>query len=143
MERVAVRVLLLGRHTIHLLSYLEKRGCCHWHAKSAEEGVALFRQHKIQLVLSTSPVGQAIRMASLLGDSNCSVFCALAVEHGCLWLPLMSNGKKCLGKAALRPNEFLAAIDRLLHEVAASESPARATPEENFHEYSIALEVVS
>lgn len=140
-----MRVLLLGKHTqgpSNLLSCLEKRGCRHWHAKSAEEGVALFRQHDIQLVLSTSPVGQAIRITSLLGDSNCSVFCAFAVEHGCWWLPLMSGGKKCLGRAALRPNEFLTALDQILQELTASQFPARKKSQEDSYDYPVALEVV-
>ena len=127
MSQASVAVLLLGKNaktSSNLVLRLERQGCECWFAKSAEEGVELFKRHNFQLVLSTSPVQQAMRIASLLEQSNCSVFCALPVEQGCWWLPLMNSGEKCLGAPALRAGEFVTALDQMLGGVQTGDIPA-------------------
>jgi len=145
-SRVPVRALLLGesaKASSHLLSHLEQRGCHCWFATSAEQGVALFNKHRFHLILSTSPVGQATRMISLLGRSNCHAFYAYPVENGCWWLPLMNGGQECLGAPALRPREFAGVLDQILEEIRASHFAAPKRPREVAYDNALALEVAS
>jgi hypothetical protein len=59
-------------------------------------------------------------MISALGLSNCHVFYAYPVENGCWWLPLMKGGQECVGAPALRPREFVGALDQTLKEIRAN-----------------------
>jgi hypothetical protein len=140
MSQAAVRVLLLAENvkaSAHLSWYLEQRGCRCWFATCAEEGILLFQQHRFQLILSLSPVRQAARILNLLEQSNCSAFCAYRVEQGCRWLPLMKDGHKCLGAAALRPREFVTELDQMLEEIRTASITACVAASENL-ESSIA-----
>jgi len=120
MNQEGIKVLLLGESAMGaslLLRRLEQRGCRCWFAVSPEEGIDLFNQHVFHLILNTGPVGRANSMIALLGEANCSVYCAYPVEDSCLWLPLMDHGRKCLGAPALRPSEFLVVLDDLITEI--------------------------
>jgi len=146
MSQKAVRVLLLGectRGSSHLLWYLGQCGCHCWFAASAAEAVALFHQCKFHLILSTSPVHQATQMMSLLGRSNCSVFCAYPVEQGCWWLPLMDGGQKCFGAPGLRPSEFADVLDQKLERIRARYFAAPKRLQEDAYDNARALKVAS
>jgi hypothetical protein len=146
MSQAAVRVLLLGesaKASSHLLWHMEKRGCRCWFATSAEQGVALFNKHRFHLILSTNPVRQATRLISLLGQSNCSVFCAHPVENGCWWLPVMNAGQECLGAPALRPREFVGVLDQTLNEIRAKLFVVPKRLEEVAYDNARALRVAS
>ena len=120
MSEEGVKVLLLGESEkgwSYLAQRLEQRGCHCWFAKSTEEALALFDQHKFQLVLSTKPLRLTNAIVARLGETNCSVFYCCPVENGCWWLPVVTHGKECLGAPALRPSEFVIALDQIVKEV--------------------------
>ena len=120
----SVKVLLLGESEkgwSYLAGHLEHHGCHCWFAKSTEEALTLFDGHNFQLVLSTKPLHLANAIVARLGKSNCSAFYCCPVESGCWWLPVVSHGKECLSAPALRPSEFVIALDQIVREI---ETPA-------------------
>jgi hypothetical protein len=133
MNQGSVKVLLLGESEIgssFLLRRLEQRGCRCWYARSAEEGFALFDRHGFHLILSTSPLRKANPLLALLGESNCTVYYCYPVEDSCWWLPLMHHGQKCLGAPALRPSEFVDALDQMVREIQLEGMAAAKEPQE-------------
>lgn len=120
MSQGTVRVLLLGgseKSSSFLAWHLERHGCHCWFATSPEEALALFERYNFQLVLSTKPLRLANAMVARLGESRCNVFYCQPVEDGCWWLPLVDHGKKCMGSPALRPSEFVSALDQIVREI--------------------------
>jgi len=120
MSEESVRVLLLGeseKGSSCLAWHLEHHGCQCWFARSTEEALALFEKYSFQLVLSTKPLRLANAIVARLKQSSCSVFYCQPVEDGCWWLPLVDHGKKCMGAPALRPSEFVSALDQLVGEI--------------------------
>jgi len=118
MSEAAIHALLVGRtHSTYLRAYLERRGCLCAVASCAEEGTALFQVHRFRLILSMNLFRQARRMAAHLEQTNCSVFCAVPVESGCWWVPILQDGRVCFGASALRPREFTSLLDRTLQEM--------------------------
>ncbi|HVB55360.1 MAG TPA: hypothetical protein VNE63_02875 [Candidatus Acidoferrales bacterium] len=57
----------------------------------------------------------AFSLIFLLDRSNITLFYFHAVEDGCWWLPALRHGQKCFGSSALRPSEFVAALDDTCH----------------------------
>jgi hypothetical protein len=131
MNRSGMKVLLLGENakgSSYLLHRLEQRGCHCWFADSAEQGLVLLDAHEFDLVLITCSLHQASRMTAVLGRVNCSVFCCYPVEDGCWWVPLVSQGHKCLGAPALRPKEFVSMLDKMIREIVLSDVAAAVAP---------------
>jgi len=78
--------------------------------------IDLFGSHRVDLVLSQSylPDGTGLGLlASLAHLPAITAFLCLPVENGCLWLPAIDGGKKCLGLPALRPLEFAGALQEM------------------------------
>jgi hypothetical protein len=76
----------------------------------------LLSLHQIDLVLSHTYLsdGTGPGLLAALAHLPVTAFLCLPVENGCLWLPAIDGGTKCLGLPALRPLEFA----RLLEEMA-------------------------
>jgi hypothetical protein len=126
MNHRCINVLLVGesaKGSSFLSRQLERHGCCCWFASSMQEALSLVDRHAFHLVLGTSPMQQANPLLSLLGDSDCNVFYSLPVEDGCWWLPLVRNGRKCLGTPALRPSEFVGLLDEIVKQAEAKTLP--------------------
>jgi hypothetical protein len=120
MSQECVKVLLLGESEVDwssLALHLEDRGCDCWLAKSIEDAHSLLDRQKFQLVLTAKPLLQANRIIWRLQELNCNVFYRYPVGDGCWWLPAMDHGKECLGATALRPRDFLTALDQIVREM--------------------------
>ena len=123
MSQECVKVLLLGESQedwCHLALHLEDQGCDCWLAKSTEDALTLLDRQKFQLVLTAKPLLLANAMVERLEELNCSVFYRYPVGDGCWWLPAMDRGKECLGATALRPREFVSALNQIVRETEAT-----------------------
>jgi hypothetical protein len=120
MEQATIRVLLLSETEhgcVNLRRGLEKRGCLCWFGSSFNEAAALFGRHSFQLVISTIPFHQYDGLLARLAGLPSTVFQYFPVEDGSWWLPVAQNGKPCVGAAALRPNEFMGAVNHIIEEI--------------------------
>ena len=125
MSQECAKVLLLGESEegwSYLAWHLEHQGCDCWLAKSTEHALSLLDRQKFQLVLTTRPLPLANRIIERLEELNCSVFYRYPVGDGCWWLPAVDHGKECLGATALRPREFVSALDQIVREIEATAS---------------------
>jgi hypothetical protein len=123
MSQECVKVLLLGESEegwSSLAWHLEHQGCDCWLAKSVEDALTILDRQEFQLVLSAKPLFLGNEIVERLEESNCSVFYRYPVGHGCWWLPAMDHGKECLGATALRPREFVSALNQIVQEVGAT-----------------------
>jgi hypothetical protein len=119
MAKGSPKVLLVGESKaslFHLGQQMQKRGCDCWYACTPEKSVILSAEHSFQLVLSTTPLCTERGLLAWLGQEECNVFCCYPVRDSCWWFPVVRNGKRCVGSAALRPPEFGRMLDEMLRE---------------------------
>jgi hypothetical protein len=119
MSEDSVKVLLLGESEagwFYLARRLEQNGCHCWFVRSTEEAVKLLDGEGFRLILSTKPLHLANSVIARMGELNCSAYYCCPVENGCWWLPVVTHGKKCLGAPAMRPSEFVGALDQIVRE---------------------------
>lgn len=124
MNRAYAKVLLLSLTTngsYSLRQFLEDRGCHCSSARTTKEALELFERSSFDFVLSTYPLDNASSLFSHLHGSSCSLFCRLPVEDGSWWLPVFRHGRHCLGSAALRPSQFMDALEGAIGGIAARE----------------------
>jgi CheY-like chemotaxis protein len=112
-------VLLVGQNFQSAQSLIERlhrwKFRCHF-AANARAAVEMSVSHPVDLVLSNThlPDGTGYRLLIALAPWPVSAFLCFPVENGCLWLPAMDDGKKCLGLPALRPSEFAKALEEMV-----------------------------
>ncbi len=85
---------------------LEKRGCRCFFAMSNRELQKLLIHTNPDIVLSLNTRNRLFEMMTLLRRLPVNMFHMLPVEKGCWWLPVLRDGKDCLGICALRAGEF-------------------------------------
>ena len=115
------KILFVGRSRgdfASLQSFLERRGGHCSFVRSAREGLALFGRDRFDLILDMTQFQSDHAALTALGTANGSVYRCCQVEIGSLWLPVVSHGEKCFGSAALRPKEFIAALEKTIAEPA-------------------------
>lgn len=111
-------VLLLGRDfqsSQILIDQLRRSGFrCHF-VNSMRAASQLLRSMRIDVVLSDThlPDGTGLGLAAVLTGLPVTAFLCWPVEDSCLWLPVIEDGKPCLGLPALRPSEFVMALDEM------------------------------
>ena len=115
------KILFVGRSRgdfASLQSFLERRGGHCSFVRSAREGLVLFGPDRFDLILymafDMTPLQSDQAALTALGRPNCTVYRCYQVEVGFLWLPVVSHGEKCFGSAALRPKEFVAALEKII-----------------------------
>jgi hypothetical protein len=124
-DRALVKVLLAGdSQQVFSLSRrrLERKGCqCHF-ATSQRELEQLLNRTEFDIVLTMHRIkGRGARsLGALLLGSRTTLFYALPVEVGCLWVPVLRIGAECVGAYALRPSEFSTVLDELVEEIRAA-----------------------
>lgn len=70
-------------------------------------------------------------LVSLFEHRPTTVYCSYPIEDGCLWIPLLSSGKTCLGEPFLRPSELTRILRRTLgHQCASPIGPDPLMPKE-------------
>ena len=85
-------------------------------ASNIREAIDTLGSHRVDLVLSHTYLSDGTGLgllASLAYLPVITAFLCLPVENGCLWLPAIDGGKKCLGLPALRPLEFAGALEEM------------------------------
>jgi len=122
MESGRPKALLIGENpqgSSYLAKRLQERGCECEFAVSYQEACWLFRTQDFDLVLSPMRLrgGSLFPLIGLLDGSGITLFYSHAVEDGCWWLPALRHGQKCFGSSALRPSEFVAALDEAIEEI--------------------------
>ncbi len=120
------KVLLVGetsRSSTQLMNWLYKRGCqCHF-AMSCQEACRLISHTQFDLVLSQYqlPDRTAFPMLDWLAGSPATLFLSTPVENGCLWLPMLERGKRCVGASLLRSNDMPEALGKALNTAVKSD----------------------
>jgi response regulator RpfG family c-di-GMP phosphodiesterase len=87
---------------------------CHF-ANSARTARELVNSVRVDLVLSKIglPDGTGFGLVADLSGLPVTAFLCLPVEDSCYWIPAVDSGNECLGKPALRPLEFLNALEEM------------------------------
>jgi CheY-like chemotaxis protein len=119
MSNRPIMVLLVGevpRSSLELLLWFYERGCrCHF-ATSYRDACRLISTTQFDLVLSQYrlPDRTAFSLLDWLIGSPATLFLSTVVESGCLWLPMLERGKRCVGAPLLRSNAFNQALAKML-----------------------------
>jgi len=115
------RALLVGENpegSSYLANRLQDRGFQCEFASSSQEAASLIRTHGFDLVLSPMRLRNIslLPLIDLFDGSSVTLFYFHAVEEGCWWLPAVRRGERCFGSSALRPNEFVSALEAAMNE---------------------------
>jgi hypothetical protein len=121
MDTKKLKALLIGcsgEYSI-LASRLPKNKCDCWFAISRQEVYRLLDNRSFDLVLAPIRLNDEslYPLISRLDGSDTTLFYSQAVEDSCLWLPALRWGENCFGAAALRPSEFVTALDATIQEI--------------------------
>lgn len=119
MGHATARALFLGEAANSLFRVrrlLESLHCTCTVALGVEQALALAASDSFDLLLSIHPLHLASPLIPRIERSRCSAFYRLPVEDGFWWVPILDRGSPCLGAPALRPAEFLEAIERIVNE---------------------------
>lgn len=123
-ETVQVRVLLVGDSPKVFSSCrrrLETNGCHCEFAECEREVWNVLQERQFDIVLSVHK-SRSVRLESLgalLSGSRTTLFYALLVERGSWWVPILKIGEECFGVPALRPTEFVTALDEVVEQIKA------------------------
>lgn len=119
MDGKPIMVLVAGetaKSFLQLLLWLYERGCrCHF-ATSYRDACSLISRTQFDLVLSQYqlPDRTAFSLSDWLIGSPATLFLSTVVESGCLWLPMLERGKRCVGAPVLRSSDFNEALAKVL-----------------------------
>lgn len=130
MELASVKVLLVNQfaaETSRIVEYLRNLGCLCALSRSVKEARALLLREDFDLVLIKFevPGGDWHELPELLIGREMSLFYFYVVEGGCWWIPRVSHGQECRGKAALRPLEFAHVLKEMIADAQTLEGPVR------------------
>jgi hypothetical protein len=108
-------VLLVGetaRSSLHLLQWLNRRGCCRQLAQSYQGACDLISCTGFDLVISEYqlPDRTAFPLLDWLVGSPATLFFSTRVEDGSLWLKMLERGKRCVGAPLLRSSDLTNAL---------------------------------
>lgn len=98
-------------------SPLGRVGCHCYFASSHREVRKLLSRTKFDIVLSLNTYQSLSKLTHLLTGLRISMFHMLLVEEGCWWLPVVRNGKDCLGDPAMSPQEFTYVLAEVVREI--------------------------
>jgi hypothetical protein len=120
LDQDRAQVLLIGRTAgalPALQNFFEPRGWQCSFAASAHEALVLFGPRAFHVILETTPFRSDPFALFQLAAPDCSAFRSCPVENGCWWLPVMFQGKECLGSPAFRSKEFFARLEKIVSEI--------------------------
>jgi DNA-binding NtrC family response regulator len=142
------RVLLVGENPqgcSYLALRLQEWGCHCEFAASYPEACSLLRLQHFDLVLSPMRLRDKslFPLIDLLDGSGVTLFFFHAVEQGCWWLPSLRRGEKCFGSSALRPSEFVTALDEAIGEIRRTLQRPGNTEQSSVRQPSITLTPLS
>jgi hypothetical protein len=108
-----------SRGSSYLVRGLQQKGFeCHF-ASTAQTALSLVQAHNFDLVLCPIRLrGTSLYfLLDLLDGGIATLYYFYPVEDDCWWLPAVRRGKRCWGTSALRPSEFVLALDAAIDEV--------------------------
>jgi CheY-like chemotaxis protein len=119
MSNRPITVLLVGEavgSSLELYLWLYKRGCRCYFATSFQEACNLVSSTEFDLVLCQYqlPDRTAFSLSDRLAGSRATLFLSKEVESGFLWLPMLEDGRRCIGAPVLRSVEFGEALEKAL-----------------------------
>lgn len=87
---------------------------CHF-AATLRVARGLFKSVRIHLVLTNTRLsdGTGLGLAMSLAGLPVTVFVCVLLQHSCLWLPTIDDGRICLGFPALLPSEFASSLEEM------------------------------
>jgi len=134
MEPKGLKVLLIGENpqgSSYLAKRLRKRGCDCEFAVTYQDACSLVKAQAFNLVLSPMKLHNdtLFPLIALLEGSRITLFYSHAVEDGCWWLPALRHGQHCFGSSALRPSEFVVALDEAIEEIYFRAALERQSPQ--------------
>jgi hypothetical protein len=102
---------------------------CHF-ANTLRAASQLLDSQPIDLVLSDTYLsdGTGFSLLADLGRLPVTAFLCLQIENGCLWLPAIDGGKRCLGLPVLRPSEFARTLKQMAQSLPAAPHISRPVP---------------
>ncbi len=102
---------------------------CHF-ASNLRSARELLDAVRIDLVLSNLnlPDGTGLGLLAELPGFPVSAFLCLPVENSCFWLPAIDGGNVCLGSPALRPSEFVQALQKMAARLPSEPRVITASP---------------
>jgi hypothetical protein len=132
MKDERLKALLIGESFLgssHLAKHLQQRSCHCAYATSYETVRSLIQVRDFNLVLSPMRLRDEsfFPLIDLLGGSDVTLFYCCPVELGGWWLPALRRGEGCFGSPALRPSEFVSALDEVLAQMRLSGAFAYST----------------
>jgi hypothetical protein len=88
---------------------------CHF-AESKRAAADVLASHPVNLVLSYADLsdGSGFGLLAAIVDLPITAFLCVPLENGCLWLPAVDGGTKCLGLPSLRPAEFAKTLEEMV-----------------------------
>jgi hypothetical protein len=98
---------------------LENRGCQCIFALAGAEAARILEQNSFDLVLCVNRAREIQALTASMIGSPGSLYCSYLLDDGCLWLPAVQHGVRCLGAPAMGPSEFANALDGIVREVRA------------------------
>jgi hypothetical protein len=134
MESKGPKAPLIGENpqgSSYLAKRLQKRGCGCEFAVTYQEACSLVKAQDFDLVLSPMRLRNdtLFPLIALLEGSRITLFYSHPVEDGCWWLPALRHGRHCFGSSALRPSEFVVALDEAIEEICFGLAMERQSPQ--------------
>jgi hypothetical protein len=113
-----IMVLLVGepRSSLHLLQWLNRRGCRCQLAQSYQDACNLMACTQFDLVLSEYQLADrtAFPLLDWFIGSSATLFFSTRVEDGSLWLKMLERGKRSVGAPLLRSSDLTKALASML-----------------------------
>ena len=127
------RVMFVGHSPAaasYLLYRLQAHGCeCHF-GRSYDSVRWLLGARAIDLVLGT-PLNEekdAGGIVAAFENAGATLFCFHVHDERCWWVPVVRQGRRSPGGSALRPSEFVGALDQIVAEIKADLRAPLAMP---------------
>jgi hypothetical protein len=119
MSTSVVRILVVGPNTsstLRTISQLSRAGWGSHCVASLREAETVLKTIQFKVVLSAEylPDGTGYDMAALIERQCGSLFIGVSLSETCLWLPVVEQGIRSLGKRALNPESLDVELQDLL-----------------------------
>jgi hypothetical protein len=103
-----VRVLVVGLISANTRAMLERWGRSGWASHtvdSVQEAEAVLKTIRFKVILAAENVsdGSGYEVASLVARQSGNLFISVSLSETCLWLPVIEQGARSLGKRAINP----------------------------------------
>jgi hypothetical protein len=114
-----MRILVVGTPSRGTQSILSRLAICGWGSRTVEtlrEAETLVNTFRFDVVLATEslPDGRAYAMTQMIARRSGTLIVAIALSESCLWLPVVEQGERVLGRRALNPEQLERELEKIL-----------------------------